>query len=132
MGYSDAVAAGLLENGGRDFAYIPLFFRLTGLTLVDMVPMPWRCGNDPHDAVCAVNERGGVVLVYARAGSPDLTPVVLRGPATSTWTLQCYNTRTGHLGEPQPFDAASTHASCKPVVPGVADRVMVFRRSDSG
>jgi hypothetical protein len=67
QGYADAVKAGKLIGGARDFGHIHKFFADTGLTLVGMEPADAMVGYQPHRFKCIRDENH--VLVYLQ--NPD-------------------------------------------------------------
>jgi hypothetical protein len=70
QGYYDAVAAGKLEGGARDFVYIHQFFNETGLTLVGMTPDDGLVGDTPSHYTCIHNHDAWII--YAANPSGDV------------------------------------------------------------
>jgi len=56
QGYADAVQAGKLVGGARDFHYIHQFFADTGVTLVGMEPADAMAGYRPHYVKCIADD----------------------------------------------------------------------------
>ncbi len=69
QGYQDAVKAGKLVGGARDFCFIHRFFQDTGLTLVGMKPADAMADYQPHRYKCIADDDH--IIVYLQ--NPDST-----------------------------------------------------------
>jgi len=67
QGYQDAVRAGKLVGGARDFRYIHQFFQDTGLTLAGMTPADAMANYQPYRYKCIADEEH--IIVYLQ--NPD-------------------------------------------------------------
>jgi len=70
QGYLDAVQAGKLVGGARDFRYIHQFFADTDLTLVGMKPADAMAGYQPHSYKC-IEDDDNIIAYLQNPDSPS-------------------------------------------------------------
>jgi hypothetical protein len=135
QGYADAVKAGKLVGGARDFRHIHTFFKDTGLALVGMEPADEMAGYQPQRFKCIRSENH--ILVYLQ--NPDrldpekanmaATPAAVKIlPPLSGYSVRWYQPTSGQWAEDAGLEQSDGETARQFKAPFKGDAVLYLQR----
>ena len=137
QGYFDAVQAGKLEDGARDFQFIHTFFNDTALTLVNMIPDDSMAGYDPQRFKCIRNQESIIVYLQnpdsrepEKADAADTKPAVSLHLPRGNYAIQWYQPNSGKWHKDPKMKRLSGGYERKLTAPFKGDAILYLKRED--
>ncbi|MHC4518725.1 MAG: apiosidase-like domain-containing protein [Planctomycetota bacterium] len=135
QGYADAVKAGKLVGGARDFRHIHKFFEDTDLTLVGMEPADEMVGYQPHRFKCIRDEDHILVYLQNPDGlDPDKADVAATHAAVkvhlpqASYGVRWYQPTSGQWMQDAEFEEVAGQGEHRLKAPFAGDAILYLKR----